>query len=225
MERIRCYEEENNDRDKDISLHNRQSVENTTLPSAKSILLRDNLTEPTGKLGLFPTLVFVGLTQETCVELADFGNQLCKQSQMLFEREEDVWKLSFTFEQVKQLNRTTIPHPNALPAHISLSRTVFLGDVYMESFIQTLKRVTRIDYFQLKDRVQRLELFQNDENNSSFIGFLLEDGKDLVQDWIGQVDKVMQMFHLPIFYCPAVPHVTLAKSSLQQWPKDVVSIV
>ncbi|GJQ12725.1 hypothetical protein GpartN1_g4516.t1 [Galdieria partita] len=225
MEWIQCYQEETSDTDKDLLVHHRQSQDNPSLPSAKKVLLKGDLVGPVGKLGLFPTLVFVGLARETCEELAAFGSQLINQSQTWFDKEESVWKISFYLEQLQQLNSssTRVSCPNALPPHISLSRTVFLGDMYTESFIQTLRRLTRIHYFQLKDDVQRLQLFQNDENNTSFLGLLLEQGKNLVQDWILQVDKVMQTFRLPIFYSPAVPHVTFAKSSQQEWSREVVA--
>jgi hypothetical protein len=186
------------------------------LPSAKSLLVREER-EQTDKLGLFPTLVFLALTPETSQQLAEVvGSQL----------KGDTWTLSFP---VVDYNQTLLPTsrnndkyidsptfrsdtPSVLPAHISLSKTVFLADVYRESFLQTLKTATSMDYLQLIDRVQKLELFPSQEKNDEYyLGLVLES--KLVHDWIFQVDQVMKRFHLPTYYQPARPHVTVAKSS------------
>ncbi|GAA5803598.1 hypothetical protein HPULCUR_009081 [Helicostylum pulchrum] len=92
--------------------------------------------------------------------------------------------------------------------HISVSRTVYLRQHQLESFVSSIRTaVQRTKPFDIS--FAQTACLTNDENTRSFLTLEIGNGYNQLFDCMKEVDKVMQEYKQPTFYDPPRFHTSI----------------
>lgn len=111
--------------------------------------------------------------------------------------------------------KTILQHCNGLEEieeqHISLSRTIYLKQHELDSFVQFIRSSTEnLPSFDLS--FAKIAQLTNDEKTRSFVTLEVGYGYNELVDCLKQVDQVMRKFNQPVFYDPPRFHTSIAWS-------------
>ncbi|XP_023209765.1 U6 snRNA phosphodiesterase-like [Centruroides sculpturatus] len=93
--------------------------------------------------------------------------------------------------------------------HISLSRTVKLRHHWIQPLIESLK-ISLINTYCFKLVLKSVEVYTNEENTRTFLGFKVHTGIDNMVKIVQKVDKCLEDYKLLPFYKNPSFHVSIA---------------
>lgn len=93
--------------------------------------------------------------------------------------------------------------------HISLSKSFILRKHQIKPFVDSIRFNLSL-YKSFNINFSGYTLFNNEDYSRSFASFYISKGAKDICDLISSVDKVMKLYSQPIYYDPAIPHMSVA---------------